>query len=500
MKKQVVFIMVDTQRTDMLGCYGNEGMKTPCLDALSKESLTYDLAYTCQPVCGPARSTIFTGLYPHSNGMWTNSIALGDNVKTIGQRLRDNKIHSGYIGKWHLDGGDYFGLGKCPDGWDSKYWYDMKCYLDELTPDERVKSRNEATSKEDPITEDFTYAHRCSNRAISFIDEYKDEDFFMTVSYDEPHDPGLCPEPFASMYDDYVFPKSENIWDDLENKPSHQKVWAGENVNEDKDSLDITKRRLLACNSYVDYEIGRVLDEVHAKVPDALIIYTSDHGDMMSAHSLFAKGPAPYDEITKIPLMIKSGNPKTTGKRYPYPVSHINLVPTILEYMGVKRPQWLEGVSILDTVSDASVRVNDCIFMEFGRYEIDHDGFGGFQPLRCVFDGKYKLCINLLSEDEMYDMENDKAEMVNLINNEELIPVRNKLHDKLLNWMNETRDPFRGYYWERRPWRTDAREATWAYTGSTRQRENEEYEPRQLDYSTGLEMKSATREKKRISK
>jgi len=71
--------------------------------------------------------------------------------------------------------------------------------------------------------------------------------------------------------------------------------------------------------------------------------------------------------------------------------------------------------------------------------------------------------------------------------------VRDRLHDRLLDWMNETRDPFRGYYWERRPWRTDARPATWDYTLMTRQREEEEYEPRQLDYGTGLEMRAATR-------
>ena len=76
----------------------------------------YENAYTCQPVCGPARSAIFTGTFPHSNGMVTNGVPLGANVKTIGQRLTDNGIKCGYIGKWHLDGGDYFGLGCCPEG------------------------------------------------------------------------------------------------------------------------------------------------------------------------------------------------------------------------------------------------------------------------------------------------------------------------------------------------------------------------------------------------
>ena len=102
MKKQIVVLMTDTTRKDMVGCYGNEKMKTPNLDRLAQEGIRYENAYTCQPVCGPARGAIFTGAFPHTNGVVTNSIGMGDNVKTIGQRLHDNKIECGYIGKWHL--------------------------------------------------------------------------------------------------------------------------------------------------------------------------------------------------------------------------------------------------------------------------------------------------------------------------------------------------------------------------------------------------------------
>ena len=119
MKKQIILLMTDTTRKDMVGCYGNKKMFTPNLDALAQEGIRYENAYTCQPVCGPARSAIFTGTFPHSNGMVTNGVPLGANVKTIGQRLTDNGIKCGYIGKWHLDGGDYFGLGCCPEGWDA---------------------------------------------------------------------------------------------------------------------------------------------------------------------------------------------------------------------------------------------------------------------------------------------------------------------------------------------------------------------------------------------
>ncbi len=176
-------------------------------------------------------------------------------------------------------------------------------------------------------------------------------------------------------------------------------------------------------------------------------------------------------------------------------MSHIDLVPTVLEHFGVPLPRLLEGEPVSSIIrAPADTRSRD-VFIEFGRYEIDHDGFGGFQPVRAIFDGRHKLVLNLLSGDELYDLEADPEEITNLIESDACRAARDALHDRLLAWMNRTRDPFRGYYWERRPWRRDARPATWKYTSRTRQRENEEYEPRQLDYDTGLPMTEAVRDK-----
>lgn len=487
--------MTDTQRKDMLGCYGNPKMKTPCLDRLAGAGIRFERAYTCQPVCGPARSALFTGNYPHSNGCWANNMPLGDNVKTIGQRLHDNGIHAAYIGKWHLDGSDYFGLGRCPDCWDPDCWYDMRNYLEELSEQDRVRSRSQQTNRDKDLSEDFTFAHRCSNRAVDFLSRHSERKFLLVVSYDEPHHPSICPRPYSEMYRDYKFQKKRNVWDSLKNKPEHHRVWAGDSLYRDKDESEITPSDFLGCNSFVDHEIGRVLDAIDLYTPDAMVIYTSDHGDFLASHSLNNKGPAMYEEITNIPFIVRWPQHTPKASVCHHPVSHIDVVPTIMQAMGLAIPNSLEGRSMLKTFLDPGVRGDEAIFMEFGRYEIDHDGFGGFQPIRCCFDGRYKLVINLLTTDELYDLEKDPDEMVNLIGSPQHTDVRNGLHKRILEWMNRTRDPFRGYYWERRPWRKDAREATWDYTGMTRQRENEEYEPRQLDYETGLEMVSPVRKK-----
>lgn len=492
MKKQVILIMTDTTRKDMLGCYGNTKMITPNLDRLAEEGIKYENAYSCQPVCGPARSAIFTGTFPHSNGMVTNSIAMGDNVKTIGQRLKDNGIHCGYVGKWHLDGGDYFGLGRCPEGWDEEYWYDMKCYLDELTDEEKVKSRNPETSYEDWLTEDFTYAHRCTNRALDFLNRYKDEDFFFTLSYDEPHGPCICPPPYNTMYEGFKFNDNPNFQDDLTKKPLMQQLWAGDAINEPIEKINKPSKQLslfLGCNTFVDYEIGRVMGIINKYMPGALVIFTSDHGDMVGAHRLQMKNAVAYKEIANIPLIIRGGE---TGKVVNYPASHIDLTPTILEYMGVPIPKLLEGKSMIKQIEDTSVRINDAVFTEFTRYEADHDGFGGLQMMRAITTEKYKLVINLLDSDELYDLQKDPYEISNLINDEKYEEIRNKLHDRLIDHMNETRDLYRGYQWACRSWRKD-KKPSWANDGYTRQRENEEYEPRQRDYDTGLPMIEAVR-------
>jgi len=489
--------MTDTQRWDMVNCYRETGLQTPCIDRLAAGGMKFNYAYTCQPVCGPARSAIFSGQFPHSNGVIANSVSFSDNVKTLGQRLRDNGFKTAYIGKWHLDGGDYFGNGRCPDGWDENYWYDMRNFLEEHTDEDRLLSRDNRNMERMNFSREFTFGHRCGNRAVDFINKHKNDDFFLAVSYDEPHGPYICPEPYASMYGDFVFLKSENIYDDLKNKPDYQRAWAGDSLYKDKNALEIRAKHYFGCNTFIDSEIGRVIDAADELAPDAMLIYTSDHGDFLHSHSLSGKGPATYDEIARVPFIIKCPGMIKPGSVYDFPVSHIDIAPTVLDFAGLKIPKLMEGKILRPVFGDPDKKINECVFIEFGRFEIDHDTFGGYQPMRAAFDGRYKLSVNLLSSDEFYDTLEDPGEMVNLINSndETIIEKRNGLHDKILEWMNDTRDPFRGYYWERRPWREDARPASWRYTGMTRQREHDEYEPRQLDYDTGLAMESAVRMK-----
>ena len=476
----------------MAGCYGSE-IRTPNIDAMAERGMRFERAYTCQPVCGPARSALFTGMYPHSNGSWGNSMPLGADVKTLGQRVSGTGIRCGYIGKWHLDAGDYFGNGICPDGWDPEYWYDMKNYLDELSPEERLFSRDPASSDKD-LPPDFPYGHRVTQKALEFIERYRNEDFLLVVSYDEPHGPCLCPEPYAHMYDKNLCGDTPAAYDALDNKPSYQRLWA-----EKAGGADINRRhpgiwpRLAGCQSYIDSEIGRILDLSGDIVPGAARMYTSDHGDAAHAHGLFAKGPAVYDEIARVPLIFEGpGIPENTV--YGHVVSHIDLTATVLDYFGINIPVMLEGSSLIPQINNPDLPTDRPAFVEFTRYEIDHDGFGGFQPMRAVITDDYKLAVHLLDTDELYHTTEDPYDMRNLIDDERFAAERDRLHDEILAMMNRTRDPFRGYQWACRPWRKD-KKPSWDVDGYTRQRDSDPGEYRQLDYNTGLTMTEAVRKK-----
>jgi uncharacterized sulfatase len=137
-KCSFVFIMTDTQGVNVLGAYadlearrrgaGNapaqQDLRTPRLDQLAAQGITFDRAYTTSPLCTPARAALFTGRFSHGVGAWANNLALAQNARHLGQRFRDQGYRTAYTGKWHLDGHDYHGNGECPDGWDDGYWCD----------------------------------------------------------------------------------------------------------------------------------------------------------------------------------------------------------------------------------------------------------------------------------------------------------------------------------------------------------------------------------------
>ncbi|MCJ7702686.1 MAG: sulfatase-like hydrolase/transferase, partial [Anaerolineales bacterium] len=184
-KPNFVIIYGETQGANVIGAYGYPGVNTPNTDKLAQSGILFTRGYTTCPLCTPARAGMFTGIYPHSTGAWTNTLPTGKNIKTMGQRFRDAGYRTAYTGKWHLDGHDYFGTGRCPDGWDKEYWYDGKRYLNDLTVDEIYLWRKGLDSthalREHEITSEFTWGHRAADKAINFLKNRLPGDPFLLV-------------------------------------------------------------------------------------------------------------------------------------------------------------------------------------------------------------------------------------------------------------------------------------------------------------------------------
>ena len=490
-KPNYVIVMTDTQGANVIGAYGRGAeMGTPHLDHLATQSVRFDRAYTTTPVCGPARAGLFTGQYAHSSGTWANELPLTQTVKTMGQRFRDQGYRTVYIGKWHLSGQDYFDTGVCPDGWDEQYWYDGRRYLAELSESEITLWRGLSTTDailEADIAPEFTWGHRISQRAIQFLEaraKESEQPFLLVLSYDEPHGPCACPRSYVERYKDFVWDAGPSRQADLNHKPALQqqmaKAYAGWLTPEGR----LAYPPYFACNSFVDHEIGTVLAAVDRFAPpETFCIFTSDHGDHMGAHGLCGKGMTMYDEHCRIPLLIRQPGGLGAGTVNETLVSHIDLLPTLLELSGLEVPPILDGQSLVPVLQGRGTDRAKSVVLEWNRADADAHGSGAFFPIRCLVAGDYKLAINLFDTDEFYDRRSDPHEMQNRIGDESLASVRDALHDHLLLWMNQHRDPFRGPVWANRPWRHSPHPLD--YDAGQVVRPADGYLPPIFDYSTG---------------
>jgi uncharacterized sulfatase len=433
---------------------------------MAAEGITFERAYTTCPLCTPARAALFTGRSAHAVGAWANNQPLGANVRHLGQRFRDQGYRTAYSGKWHLDGHDYFGTGECPDGWDDRYWYDGMRYQQDLTPEQRERWRGGLRTVElleqHDVRPELLWAHRVSDRAERFLREAADEPerpFVFVASYDEPHGPFTCPPEFAAPFVDYQYPLGPAAFDDQRDKPRYLQQWAAHRPVRERTGY-ATHPLYFGCNSYVDSEIGRVLDAVDRYAPEhTWVIYTSDHGEMLGAHGLHAKAAAVYEEIAHIPLLVRPPRPAASragvlaaGSRVRTLASHIDVLPTMLDLAGLPIPPVFEGESLVPVLRGKEDPERS-VFVEFNRFAAQGDAMGGFHPLRAIVTPRYKLAIRLLDSDELYVTAVDPAECTNRIGDPALAEVRDRLHDRIVDWMYANRDPFRSPLWEQRPWR-----------------------------------------------
>ena len=343
-KPNLLFIFTDEQRCDTLAAYGNTRIQMPNLNRLAAQSVVFDRAYVTQPVCTPSRSTLLTGLWPHSNGCTENNLSLAADTPCFPEMLRAGEYVAGYHGKWHL--GDEIFQQHGFDDWvsvDDTYSEHYSPRRDRQTRStyhhwllaQGLKPKNGSyfgrveTAR---LPERFSKPAYQAIEASRFIRENAERPFALFINFFEPHMPFTGPR--DNQYDPAAIPLPANF-DALPGPDQPLKTRLFQRAYyEHGHGLPLKTpadwQRMIAnywglC-SLVDTHVGTILNTLQecGVADNTIIVYTSDHGDMMGSHRLIAKCVM-YEEAARVPLLVHLPG-QTRERHIAAPVSQIDVV------------------------------------------------------------------------------------------------------------------------------------------------------------------------------
>jgi iduronate 2-sulfatase len=453
----VLFIIADDLSAEALGCYGNEQVHTPHIDALAERGVRFTHAYCQYPVCGPARAAIMSGLYPQQNGVTGNadrdilSRSLGDHP-TLPEHFKNNGYTTARCGKiYHMRVPGHITAGvhgpDHPDSWTERYsfkapeqWTPGKTALlshEELKPDPdrnihyRLGYGTAFFVVEDPTDGTEQHDVQATDKAIELIDKYKDGDkpFFLAVGYVRPHVPLVAPQPYFDLYQTEAMKLATWPRGDRQDIPQAGITRVGQRSGTDTDAKRKgVLRAYYASVSFMDAQVGRLLDELDKQglTDNTIVVFLSDHGYHLGEHDFWQKMSL-HEESVRIPLIIAS--PSTTERGVSSKVvESIDLYPTLSVHAKLPVPQSCKGhiASDLDQLLD--MRDKKAKPGRLVAYSMSRNG----HMLRSKAAAYMRY--NDGSE-EFYDMEKDPQQFTNLAKvrerQEEIDWFRKALDDKL---------------------------------------------------------------------
>lgn len=432
--------------------------QTPNLDRLAAKGVRFPRAYTPNPVCSPARASLMTGLLPHNHGvLWvTHTVEedqglLRERHPHWAQRLREAGYQTAYFGKWHVEranrpemfGWDHFdpGPGKsrgtkepqqAPATPDSEAFAHAGFYHG---PDGYPDRLQFGVLKEDRADRAMIGV---TDAALDHLGAFADgpEPWCCAVSFYEPHDPYICGGESFRFYRDRGVPLPDNRHDDFSDKPNLYRRSAECFANID----DETRRDAAACYygsiTEADRQWGRLLDFLDATgaMRNTHVIFASDHGDLLGGHGMYCKNISAFEEIYNIPLVL-AGPGVPAGRRSPARVGLHDIGPTLLELAGA-RP--LEAIDARSFAPVLSRHENPPTAFNWGFAE--YHGGRIHLTQRVFWEDNWKFVFNGFDYDELYDLDSDPGELMNLAHHPEHRDRLDAMMAGMWNHILRTRD------------------------------------------------------------
>ena len=454
----IIFISAEQQRGDTIHCDGADWMITPNQDALAADGVLFRNNFSCAATCVSSRSAFYHALYPHTTGIFGFDRSSGRLHWT--NRLSEAGYHCTSIGKTHLPQGGFDeriaaqgnkyqtfqGSGR--NEW---YWavkaagYEPPFNLHETDPNYYDK----LSAIVWPLPEELHPDMYVCQRALDWLDDWQqrpqDEEtpFYLHIGLLSPHDLYDPPQRFLDMYDDEDIPMPHVSEEERAGIPDE--LWAEQRRDEGRQGTTVVhtshatperirrmRKHYYALVTLIDEVLGRIIASLKEKglYDDAIIIYTSDHGDHLFDHGLHYKGEL-YDTITNMPLIIRAPDAHQSGRKVEDLVSHMDVARYILEKAGVPGDD-LNGISLAPVIEGKARHPREYAFAE--------EGATGLRPApdlnAMIRSQTHKLVYFTGNETgQLYDLVADPGETRNLWDDPEYRHVRDALTAELLDWL-----------------------------------------------------------------
>jgi iduronate 2-sulfatase len=421
----VLFIAVDDLRVE-LGCYRDRHVLSPHIDRLASQGTLFTRAYCQQTVCNPSRASVLTGLRPDTLRVWDLPTHFRQNkpdIVTLPQLFKQNGYHAQGIGKifhnWRQD--DYRGDAR---SWSvpavlhyNSHYNDKPLVAGELSPDWSTLTKTECRD----VPDDAYFDGRVADEAIRALRGLGEQPFFLAVGFWKPHLPFNAPKKYWDLYDRAATPIPTNLRPPVDVPEIALTEYAidGKKKHLDTDDLRELHHGHLAAISYLDAQIGRVLDalETQGLRRNTAIVFWSDHGLHLGEHGLWSKTTV-FDLDARVPLIIATPEHEG-GQRTDALVELLDLYPTLADLCGLQTPHTLEGVSLRPLLDDPRATVKPVALTQAPRpnyprgkrpqvmgYSIRSNHFR-YTEWRDFLTDRVQAC-------ELYDHRRDPAESVNV--------------------------------------------------------------------------------------